>query len=60
MGRSKDLLGHAQDRLGKFTNPTSKWNVLAPQEGIWGFLAPAQGSRRTKVRGPQDPDTPLP
>ena len=47
-------------RLGKFTNPTSKWNVLAPQEGIWGFLAPAQGSRRTKVRGPQDPDAPLP
>lgn len=28
-------------RLGKLTNPSSKWNVPATQEGIWGFLAPA-------------------
>ena len=47
-------------RLGKFTKPTGKWNVLAAQEGIWGFLAPPRVSRRTKVRGPQIRTPPFP
>lgn len=49
-----------EPKLGKLTNSSNKWNVPAAQEGVWRFLAPAGGGRRTTVSGPHSLAHPSP